>query len=106
MSDLSDISNALNFGKEYLSRSSVEDAELSAEILLSEVVGLSRQALYSHFEDVLSEAEQKKYKKYISRRAKHEPIQYILGYAYFRGLKIVIGPGVLIPRPETEQLTQ
>lgn len=106
MPDLSDISKALNFGKDCLSRSSVEDAELSVEILVSEVVGLSRQALYSHFEDKLTAKQQELYKEHISRRANHEPIQYILGYTYFCGLKIEVGPGVLIPRPETEQLVQ
>lgn len=106
MSDISDISKALNFGKDYLSRSNVNDAELSAEILLAEALGLNRQSLYSHFEDKLTEVQQELYKEYISRRANHEPLQYLLGYAYFRGLKITVGPGVLIPRPETEQLVE
>lgn len=106
MSDLSDISKALNFGKDYLLRSGVMDAELSAELLLSEVADLNRQSLYSHFEDKLTDEQQKQYKVYINRRAKHEPVQYILGYAYFRGLKIQVEPGVLIPRPETEQLVE
>lgn len=106
MSDISDISKAINFGKDYLSRSNVKDAELSAEILLAEALGLNRQSLYSHFEDKLTEVQQELFKEYISRRANHEPIQYILGYAYFRGLKIAVDPGVLIPRPETEQLVE
>lgn len=106
MSDISDISKALNFGKDYLLRSNVKDAELSAEVLLAEAVGLNRQSLYSHFEDKLSEVQQELYKEYISRRSNNEPLQYLLGYAYFRGLKIAVGPGVLIPRPETEQLVE
>lgn len=36
----------------------------------------------------------------------HEPLQYILGYTTFMGLRIIVAPGVLIPRPETEELTQ
>ena len=106
MSDISDISKALNFSKDYLLRSNVKDAELSAEILLAEALGLNRQSLYSHFEDKLTEVQQELYKEYISRRANNEPLQYLLGYAFFRGLKIAVGPGVLIPRPETEQLVE
>ena len=106
MSDLSDISKALNFGKDFLLRSSVKDAELSAELLLSDVANLNRQSLYSHFEDGLSLFQQKQYEEYITRRAKDEPVQYILQYTYFRGLKIYVEPGVLIPRPETEQLVE
>lgn len=106
MSDISDISKALNFGKDNLSRSNVKDAELSAEILLAEVVGLNRQGLYSHFEDKLTEVQKEQYKEFIFRRSNNVPLQYLLGYAYFRGLKIAVGPGVLIPRPETEQLVE
>lgn len=106
MDNFTSIKEALVFGKDYLSQNSIEDVELSAELLLSDVVGLSRLAIYGHFEDWLTEFQQTQYKEYISRRANHEPIQYILGYAYFRGLEIAVGPGVLIPRPETELLTQ
>ncbi len=43
---------------------------------------------------------------YIKRRLKHEPLQYILGEVYFFGLRLKIGKGVLIPRPETELLVE
>ena len=42
----------------------------------------------------------------VQRRLKREPLQYILGYVDFYGLKIHVGPGVLIPRPETELLAE
>jgi release factor glutamine methyltransferase len=42
--------------------------------------------------------------KLISRRAAHEPLQYLTGFAYFRHLEIEVGPGVLVPRPESELL--
>lgn len=106
MSDLSDIKKALNFGKDYLSRNNVKEAELSAEILLAEVLGINRQSLYSHYEDKLTEVQQELYIEFVSRRSNNEPVQYILGYTSFRGLKIEVGPGVLIPRPETEQLVE
>jgi release factor glutamine methyltransferase len=42
--------------------------------------------------------------KLVSRRANHEPLQYLIGTAYFRHLELEVGPGVLVPRPESELL--
>lgn len=47
-----------------------------------------------------------RYHSYLQRRAGREPLQYILGHAYFRYLDIRLGPGVFIPRPETEMVVQ
>ncbi len=47
-----------------------------------------------------------RYQSYLQRRAGREPLQYILGHAYFRYLDIRLGPGVFIPRPETEMVVQ
>ena len=100
------ISKLLNFGIKKLARSKVNNSKFCAQVLLAEVAGLSRQQLYSHFDDKLEKSQIKKYKEFIDRRANHEPVQYILGYANFRDLEIKVGPGVLIPRPETEMLVQ
>ena len=47
-----------------------------------------------------------RYQSYLQRRSKREPLQYILGHAYFRYLDLLMGPGVFIPRPETETVVQ
>ena len=47
-----------------------------------------------------------RYRSYLQRRAGREPLQYILGHAYFRYLDLRLGPGVFIPRPETETVVQ
>ena len=47
-----------------------------------------------------------RYQSYLQRRAGREPLQYILGHAYFRYLDLRLGPGVFIPRPETETVVQ
>ncbi|MEK7817136.1 MAG: peptide chain release factor N(5)-glutamine methyltransferase, partial [Actinomycetota bacterium] len=51
-----------------------------------------------------SEAEVDRYRELVRRRAKGEPVAYILGQAYFRNLTLEVGRDVLIPRPETEHL--
>jgi release factor glutamine methyltransferase len=54
----------------------------------------------------LDDQEKKKLETIITRINRHEPIQYILGYAYFYGRKFKVSPAVLIPRPETELLIE
>jgi release factor glutamine methyltransferase len=60
--------------------------------------------LYLNFDHILKEKELAKFKEYILRRTEHVPIQYILGEAHFRNLKLYVDKNVLIPRPETELL--
>lgn len=52
----------------------------------------------------LTEAEAARFRAMLSRRLAGEPLQYILGSAEFHGIELEVGPGVLIPRPETERL--
>src|SRR5207244_3509150 len=47
-----------------------------------------------------------RYRELVDRRAGHEPVQYILGWEEFRGLRLTVTPDVLIPRPETEGLVE
>lgn len=77
---------------------------LDAELLLAEVLGVSRVDLYVNFEQPMTEAEVDRYRELVRRRAGGEPVAYILGRAYFRNLTLKVGREVLIPRPETEHL--
>lgn len=78
------------------------DPGLDALILLSEATGLSRTHVL--FRDSLQIEEEELFRSWIVRRKNHEPIQYITTRAYFRNLTLEVGPGVLIPRPESEEL--
>jgi release factor glutamine methyltransferase len=68
--------------------------------------GLERIELYTHFDEPMEQPELDVLHDGLTRRVKGEPLQYILGHAPFRHLEVVVRPGVLIPRPETEQLVE
>ncbi len=80
--------------------------EVDAEILFAHLLGISRMeihnpiALEKAMEDLGDIAED--YHQLINRRTSHEPLQYITGIAHFRNLDLEVGPGVLVPRPESE----
>lgn len=83
----------------------IEDAAREAEILVAEVLGIDKAKLYADNPE-LPAGTSKDIDTFAARRAKGEPLQYIIGYVDFYGLKIHVGPGVLIPRPETELLVE
>ncbi|MEM6335239.1 MAG: peptide chain release factor N(5)-glutamine methyltransferase [Bacteroidota bacterium] len=82
------------------------DAAASAEWLLTDVLGTSRAQLYAFPEAEVSKEEAAALSDAANRRVAGEPLQYILGTASFFGLDLDVGPGVLIPRPETELLVE
>lgn len=73
-------------------------------ISCSEISGFSHLHLHLNIDDRVSESELVTYSKWVKRLKNHEPIQYIIGKAWFMDLEIVVKDTVLIPRPETEEL--
>jgi release factor glutamine methyltransferase len=96
----------LNWTKGYLADKGVENARLEAEWLLCHAIGLDRVGLYVNYEKPLSDAELTAFRGMVSRRAKREPLQYILGTQEFFGLEFMVTPAVLIPRHDTETLVE
>jgi release factor glutamine methyltransferase len=96
----------LRLAEDYLRDHGIQDARLSAEHLLTGILGVDRLGLYLNFDRPLSEDELNAFRGLLRRRAAHEPLQYILGRTAFRHLTVEVGPGVLIPRPETEFLVE
>lgn len=101
----------LQGGKEQLARAGF--AEVEAEHLLAHTLGISRMDLHNPLtvENALSAIGdltivEETYWKLLDRRCAHEPLQYLTGVAYFRHLELKVGPGVLIPRPESELLVE
>jgi release factor glutamine methyltransferase len=86
-----------------LERAGTPEPVASAEVLLSELLGIGRAELAT-YDHPLTEEQAKRYEAWISRRLKREPVQRILGYAYFRNLVLSLNEDTLIPRPDTESV--
>lgn len=73
--------------------------------LLEETLNLSpTEYLFYDKDTLLSSEVSERLEAYLTRLQGSEPLQHILGYAYFLDLKLAVSPSVLIPRPETEEL--
>jgi release factor glutamine methyltransferase len=99
----------LKDAKAQLALSEIDSVD--AEILLAHVLGISRMDLHNPLvlERTLDVIDDKNvlletFHNLLARRILHEPLQYITGSAYFRNLELKVGPGVLVPRPESELL--
>lgn len=81
-------------------------APQDARRLLGAVLGIDELALYLELQRPVDAEVSTRFHALVERRAIHEPVQYLLGYEEFRGLRIAVTPEVLIPRPETEGLVE
>ena len=96
----------LNTAQRYLQEKGIENPRGNAEQLLGKALGVPRIELYLQHDRPLRESEVTAFRDLLRRRAKHEPLQLILGAVEFCGLKLSVLPGLLIPRPETEELAE
>lgn len=96
----------IQWAREYLGRQGVDSPRLAGELLLAHALGLDRVQLYLRYQQPLTPAELAGFKELILRARQQEPIAYILGKKEFWGLELLVGSGVLIPRPETEHLVE
>jgi len=74
--------------------------------LLAHALGLRRLDLYLKFDRPVSEPELTRYRDLVAKRAKGEPVGYLVGHKEFMGLDFVVTPAVLVPNPDTEVLVQ
>jgi release factor glutamine methyltransferase len=86
-----------------LAAAGVASPRHDAEALAAYVLGVPRSRL-ALVEPADFEPARSAYEVAVARRAKREPLQHVVGFAPFRRLELAVGPGVLIPRPETELL--
>lgn len=91
---------------EFLGSKGVESARLNAELMVGHALGLPRMRLYIEFERPVDAAELAAIRELVRRRGRREPLQHILGFTEFSGLRLKTDGRALIPRPETELLVE
>lgn len=106
VSDSSTIANLLHKSEDYFRRKGIETARLDAELLLAHALGLKRIDLYLNYDKPLMTGEVDSYRELVRRRGKREPVSYIIGRQDFYEISLQVTPAVLIPRQETEILTE
>jgi release factor glutamine methyltransferase len=100
------IKEALTWGTSELKSLGISEPHASAEVLLSDVLNLTRTDLLAHSDREVNTKDYNKFQKYLKRRQKHEPVWQIIGKVDFWGMSYVVNKDVLVPRPETEILVK
>lgn len=100
------IQKLLTWLTEYLTQKGVDSPRLSAELLLSHVLGLKRIELYTQFGKEVPQEQLDKLRDLVKRAGLHEPVAYLVGRAEFYSIEFEVTSDCLIPRPETEHLVQ
>jgi release factor glutamine methyltransferase len=95
----------LGASEQVLVEAGVESAPLDASLLLGAAAGVSRAEVTAGMV-TLDDPARRRFEASIKRRAAREPLAYIIGQKEFNSLELEVGPGVLIPRPETEILVE
>ena len=100
------IQKLLTWVTEYLTQKGVDSPRLSAELLLSHVLGLKRIELYTQYNKVVAQEQLTQLRDLVKRAGEHEPVAYLVGRTEFYSIEFDVTPDCLIPRPETELLVQ
>ena len=102
------ITELLARASDTLDRAGIRNPSVDAELLIGHVLGLSRGAVQAKAITAVTvpSADSQLIEQLIERRAAREPLQHITGRAAFRQLELAVGPGVFVPRPETEFVAQ
>jgi release factor glutamine methyltransferase len=90
----------------FFAKAGLETPKVDAEWLLAGTLGCKRLDLYLQWDRPLDGQQLEILRERVKRRSAGEPLQYILGYSDFHDIRLSVGPGMLIPRPETEQLVE
>jgi release factor glutamine methyltransferase len=100
------LGEVLLLSSELLKQRGVDSARLDAELLIGAALGVTRLQVYLQHDRPLEGAEVDAIRSLVARRARREPLAYILGRKEFFGLDFVLEAGLLVPRPDTETLVE
>ncbi|MDD5021909.1 MAG: peptide chain release factor N(5)-glutamine methyltransferase [Endomicrobiaceae bacterium] len=106
MLNASNIFTLLKSAEELLKSNNMSEPKTDAEVLLCYVLKIKRSRLFFNRELAVSVQQFNTYSRYISKRITGQPVAYILGKTEFMGLDFIVNENVLIPRQETELLTE
>jgi release factor glutamine methyltransferase len=98
------VGDMLTLGRQFLEAKGVESARLEAELLVGHALDMDRLHLYLTLDGPVERPEVDRARELLVRRAAGVPTAYLTGQREFYGRPFAVGPGVLIPRPETELL--
>ena len=90
----------------HLTAKGIDAPRVCAEMLVGHVVGAERMQLYMEADRPASAAELERLRALVVRASRHEPVQYLVGEAWFWSKRFAVGPATLIPRPATEHLVE
>ncbi len=93
-------------GRERLTALGIEEAAITAEVLLCHALDLTRTQFHMAWNQPVPDEARTRYLGYIGERARGRPLAYIVGHREFMGLDFLVDERVLIPRPETEVLVE
>jgi release factor glutamine methyltransferase len=96
------LSELLSRGSQLLASAGIDSADVDAQLLAAHVLGISRGELQAQrfLDPEISQTDS--LLELFQKRSERIPLQHLTGVAYFRNLTLAVGPGVFIPRPETE----
>ncbi|SFS00251.1 release factor glutamine methyltransferase [Microbacterium sp. cf046] len=102
------LADALTRAAERFAEVGITDPDVDAELLAAHVLQVGRGAVLAAAirGDVLGMDDARRFQALVARRATREPLQHLTGTAPFRHLELRVGPGVFVPRPETEMVAQ
>ena len=89
-----------------LAEAGIDTPRVDAEWLAAAAVGGRRSLIASLSGHPFPDGTSQRFEEMVARRAKREPLGYVIGSVVFRGLELEVGPGCLVPRPETEMLAE